>query len=417
MAETSALQPSLLVFADDWGRHPSSCQHLISRLLPRRSTLWVNTIGTRRPSFDLVTLRRGLEKAWHWTRNAAPALPKGLRVVSPRMWPTFGSRYSRALNRRLLDRQLTPLLAGSPRVAITTLPIVADLVGRLPVDRWVYYCVDDFSEWPGLDGATLRDMESDLVGKVDVLIAASQHLADRLAGLGRSATLLTHGVDLDHWREPSTPQPDWLANLPRPLIIFWGLIDRRLDLDVVTRLADSLSRGTLLLVGPQQNPDPRLAGLNRVHLAPAVPYTQLPVIARESAVLVMPYADLPVTQAMQPLKLKEYLATGKPVVATELPATREWRDCLDLAADAGQFVDRVQQRLADGLPAPQRHARERLLHESWSAKAARFESIIAEAADGTVAPRRNGSVHRCADAASVSIAAAAPTPNSRGANR
>ena len=74
------------------------------------------------------------------------------RVISPRMWPWFRSRFDRGLNRRLLVRQLGPMLHAlpTPPVAVTTIPIVADLVGGLPVRRWVYYCVDDFG---GVAGA------------------------------------------------------------------------------------------------------------------------------------------------------------------------------------------------------------------------------------------------------------------------
>src|SRR5262249_40355954 len=154
----------LLVFSDDWGRHPSSCQHLIRQLLGRYQVVWVNTIGMRTPRLDWATVSRGLGKVRHWTRpkggSAAP-LPEGLRVVSPRMWPWCGSRFSRWLNRKLLGRQLTKVIATLPSepIAITTLPITADLVGVLPVKRWVYYCVDDFSQWPGLDQRTLARLD------------------------------------------------------------------------------------------------------------------------------------------------------------------------------------------------------------------------------------------------------------------
>lgn len=56
----------LLVFADDWGRHRSSCQHLISQLLDEHLVVWVNTIGTRKPQLDLSTFRRGIDNVWQW---------------------------------------------------------------------------------------------------------------------------------------------------------------------------------------------------------------------------------------------------------------------------------------------------------------------------------------------------------------
>jgi glycosyltransferase involved in cell wall biosynthesis len=112
---------------------------------------------------------------------------------------------------------------------------------------------------------------------------------------------------------------------------------------------------------------------------PALPLAELPALAAAAAVLVMPYADLPVTRAMQPLKLKEYLATGKPVVVRDLPAVRPWADGLDAAATAEEFAAAVRRRLADGLPAGQRAARARLAAESWAAKAAEFARLVRRA--------------------------------------
>lgn len=373
--------PSLLVFADDWGRHPSSCQHLVRRLLNRYPTLWVNTIGTRKPSFNLATLRRGAEKLQHWfsTPRVSDPLPANLRILSPLMWPSFSSSFGRRLNRGLLARRLAARIKElpAPPVAVTTLPVVADLIGILPVHRWVYYCVDDFSEWPGLDGETLRRMEEDLVRKADTLIAVSSTLQEKLARMGRDAHLLTHGVDLDFWREPSAGASlPSLNSLERPLVIFWGVVDRRMDVGFVRELDGAMTSGTIVLAGPTADLDPALDALPRVVRLGALPFAQLPNLAREAAVLIMPYADLPVTRAMQPLKLKEYLATGKPVVVRDLPSTRSWSDCLDLADTPASFAQAVLNRIERGLPEDQTEARESLTGETWAEKALGFERWV-----------------------------------------
>lgn len=373
--------PPLLVFADDWGRHPSSCQHLIRHLLARHEVHWINTIGTRPPRFNWDTLRRGVEKIRHWSKRSVngEALPPHLHVHNPRMWPWFRSKADRWLNRRLLGRYLISLVESlpTPPVAITTLPLVADLVGLLPVRRWVYYCVDDFSEWPGLDGDTLRRMEEQLVQRVDTLIAVSDTLRDRLASMGREAHLLTHGVDLEFWQRPqsdvSIPR---LTELERPLVVFWGIVDRRMDVDFVRRLDAEMTHGTIVFAGPESDADPSLNTCRRLIRLGSLPFARLPTLAHEAAVLIMPYADLPVTRAMQPLKLKEYLATGKPVVVRNLPATREWADCLDTVGSAEEFAKAVMLRLTSGWDEEQRAARSRLAEESWSAKALYLEQGI-----------------------------------------
>jgi glycosyltransferase involved in cell wall biosynthesis len=380
LVDTTLRIPSLLVFADDWGRHPSSCQHLVRHLLSRREAYWVNTIGTREPRLNLATLRRGLEKISSWVRRPAVGsdpLPANLHVLNPKMWPWFSRPFDQGLNRELLFRQLAPLLRSLPvpPIAVTTLPIVSDLMGLLPVQRWVYYCVDDFGEWPGLAQAALRQTEERLIRRADSLVAVSETLQEKLAQRGRQAQLLTHGIEPDFWKiaGPARPLPQ-LDSLPRPLIVFWGVIDRRMDVAFVRQLAAELEGGTVVLVGRQDDPDPALSAISRVVLVPAMPFVDLPHLAAAAAVLIMPYADLPVTRAMQPLKLKEYLATGRPVVVRDLPANRSWSDCMDLADTPPAFARLVRLRLEQGLPADQDAARGRLAGETWAEKARCFES-------------------------------------------
>ena len=199
----------LLVFSDDWGRHPSSCQHLISQLLPTRRVVWVNTIGTRPPRLDLATVKRGFEKLRHWvgprpysggftrrpdaadeTKTTGKPAAISPIVLNPKMWPSFRSRLGRALNRRLISRAVRRALEGwPPPVVVTTLPVVADLVGQFPAARWVYYCVDDFGVWPGLDGRTMQKLEAELVPKIDVAVAVSETLQRHLAAFGKSSQI------------------------------------------------------------------------------------------------------------------------------------------------------------------------------------------------------------------------------------
>ncbi|MEZ5651313.1 MAG: hypothetical protein R3E87_12270 [Burkholderiaceae bacterium] len=404
---------SLVVFADDWGRHPSSAQHLIARLPARIPVLWVNTIGTRAMRFDAGSIRRALQKLVQWlpfvTRadhgsadvepgsgqvpsapafvaddELSPLVRAGrLQVVAPIMWPGFASAWSRRLNAWLLARQLAPRLAAMPAPlrVLTTLPLVADLPPRLPPAHWLYYCVDDFGVWPGYDGDTMRTMERDLVPQTTASVAVSEHLVEHLRALGATAQCLTHGVDLAFWRRPMPIVPSGSDGLPddRPLVCFWGVIDRRLDAAFVRALAERLNgHAWLVLIGPREDPDPALLALPAVRCLPAQPLSRLPSVAMRSAVLVMPYVDAPVTHAMQPLKLKEYLATDRPVVVRALPATRAWTQACDVCSDADEFARVVLARLQAGsAPREQLRAREALTGESWRAKSAWLADWIA----------------------------------------
>ena len=367
-------RPRLVVFSDDWGRHPSSCQHLVRELLDRYQVDWVNTIGTRRPSFEAGDLKRILEKAGQWTRGAAPreGTPPGLRVHAPLMWPGFKGRLERDLNLFLLRRALRRILPGPrpPAAVITTVPLVADLARRTAHLHWVYYCVDDLARWPGLDGQVLRRMEEELVPAVARVVVVSRTLEKHMAALGREAELLTHGVDLPAWRLPERP--------PRtgpPRFLYWGVIDARLDPAACLALAGV---GELAMVGRPDGVPPELRGHPRIRLLDPVPMEELPGLAAGADVLVMPYADLPVTRAMQPLKLKECLATGLPVLAPPLPAIREWADALDLCGDPETYARLAATRCGNPLPPEQAEARKRLAAESWRAKSERFAELITE---------------------------------------
>jgi len=442
----------LIVFSDDWGRHPSSCQHLIGQLLPRYQTLWVNTIGTRSPKLSMEDLGKVFKKIGQWLsppakeakasvtiagdrgqgtgdgkqgtgdggqgagdrqENLSPSTGesralKNLTVVSPKMFPGFRKSWQRKLNRKLIVRAihkaLGPRQPGEIRTAITTIPITADLPrtdandhGGLDVDRWVYYCVDDFSVWPGLDGSVLDAMDKQMAQRADAIVAVSQTLRDRIAAWGCPSTLLTHGIDLKHWskagdrgRETGDRERErgdknvvpaklthfraWDASAARPIYLFWGVVDQRLDVDWCLTIAEKL--GMLVLMGPQQSPSAKLLNHPRIIMPGPMPYESLPALAAEADVLVMPYADLPVTRAIQPLKFKEYLATGKPVIARLLPATLEWADAADVLESIEDVLKIAPLRIEEGIPALQVVARERLMHESWQAKAAVLEQVI-----------------------------------------
>ncbi|MGQ0721235.1 MAG: glycosyltransferase family 1 protein, partial [Candidatus Eiseniibacteriota bacterium] len=152
-----------VVLSDDWGRHPSSCQHLFRRLSRRNRVLWVNTIGTRTPRLSRSDLARAAAKLREWTRPA-PAEPAGepVRVIRPFMTPFDRWRIFRSGNAKLVRRAVTRAMAlGGFRdaVVVSTIPNAAGVMGRLGEASSVYYCVDEYSEWPGADRKAMLEME------------------------------------------------------------------------------------------------------------------------------------------------------------------------------------------------------------------------------------------------------------------
>ncbi len=340
---------------------------------------WVNTIGTRPPRLDLVTAKRGIEKAKGWLsgspRNLSKtALPDNLEIIDAKMWPWMTHTWDRLINRSLLSQQLAE--KAKHATILTTIPLVANLINKVPAKNWVYYCVDDFSVWPGLDEKAIKCTEPQMIKMADKVIAVSENLQKKVLRQRDQCDLLTHGVNLDHWKRATTVF-DWSnLNIPAPVYLFWGVIDQRMDTSWLVELSKQMTQGSIVLAGPDQNPDPKLLEVPRVHCLGAIAYQDLPKMAVNADVLIMPYRDSPVTRAMQPLKMKEYLATGKPVVARRLPALEEWGDCSDLVTNATDFAKRVIHRGGEPTNRKQLTNRSRLAAESWSNKAHQLVEII-----------------------------------------
>lgn len=385
----------VVVFSDDWGRHPSSCQHIVRRMVEERVVIWVNTIGTRLPRLTADDMRRAASKVRRWIGGAEARTDdmRGPIVIDPVMWPSFRGRWQRKLNAALIGRSVTAAIERHcPRapVVVTTVPITADLIGRVPAERWVYYMVDDLSAWPGLDERTLRTMDDQQLSKVDAAAVVSEALYERARQAGHRPRMITHGVDLERWASLNlSPRPTGddhpalraIAESPKPVAMYWGLIDSRIDWEAMRRLA-SIWPGRIVLLGPVTEQVRRMPPVKAVTMPGAVPRQLLPDAARMADVLIMPYGHSPVTHAMQPLKLMEYLATDKPVVCIDIPAANAWRECCDVT-DAAHFAQRVVDRWRNGTTAHQLAMRwRRLSGESWQAKAA----ILAEMIDDTTRP-------------------------------
>ncbi|MEM9108674.1 MAG: glycosyltransferase [Planctomycetota bacterium] len=375
----------LIVFADDWGRHPSSSQHLIRELLPHYPTLWVNTVGTRRPSLSWSDIKRGIGKLWSYIDSDGSIevedtdYPDNLKVIDPLMYPGFRRAWQRRFNTRRISKAVTKhLIQGHRRVVITTLPVTADLIGKLYAQNWVYYCVDNYAQWPGSDSYVMEFMEWEMVPKVDAVACVSEVLQERALGMGAvEPSLLSHGADAAMWHTPATDSilsPNWPGD-DKHIALFWGLIDERMDREWINALSNQQDC-RVVFAGPLHDAW-LFSTMSGVLFLGPLEHRSLPAHAASSQVLIMPYIDAPVTRAMQPLKLLEYLATMKPVIVRDLPSTRIWADCCDLAADAETFVELVAKRIKTGTPSEQIEARKRrLVNESWTAKAVQLAGLI-----------------------------------------
>ena len=389
----AALSPRIpiVVFGDDWGRHVSSMQHLFRHVARDYQIIWVNAIGHRVPGVRRQDLRRVLDKlrSLAQLRRMAPAgeirqgaLPR--RIIHPRVLPWHHWRLVRGFNRRSLVRAIRRTLrdigADEPPLLVTGSPPSVSVLGELKEVAAVYYCMDDFLHLPNVSPEMLRPLETELLQRVDALVATARALLTSKRPRTGRVYYLPQGVNYDHFAQPR-PAPADVVGLPKPVIGFAGGLTTPVDLALLKHLAEANPGASLVLVGPVYMDLSSIRAPN-VHVLGARPYRELPAYVQTFDVGIIPYMLNPHTLAVDPLKLLEYLAAGVPVVTTDLPEVRKYRHAVDVAVDHDAFVSAVAAALAGG--SGSREARQRVAREhDWSRRADELVRILGEVVSAT----------------------------------
>lgn len=372
------MKRDLIVFGEDWGALPSSTQHLIRHLSRERQVLWVNSIGLRRPRLTVFDLRR----LWRKTRTLLPGsrgiADPGVRapfpVLSPHVLPLPGHPVARLWIRRVLSRQVARAAARHgirAPVLWLSLPTAVDVVGTLGEHAVVYYCGDDFGALAGVDHAPVVRLERELLERADLVLAVSPRLVTRFPEA--KTRLLPHGVDFDLFATPVAPASD--LPVPGPVAGFYGSVADWIDTDLLADVAKRLPGWRFLLIGEIKTDVSALRNLSNVTLAGARPHTSLPSYSQHWTVSLLPFRDNDQIRASNPLKLREYLAAGRPVVTTDFPALEGCRDLVSIAADPEAFAVALEQaRLQPNERCQARRAR--MAGEAWPARAAEASALI-----------------------------------------
>jgi len=372
----------------DWWYHNrghSECQ-IMRRLARRVPVLWVNSIGMRLPTPGKTELTLA-----RYARKLRSTL-KGLRRDPCGLWvysPLFVPRYSPAaveLNGRLLDLQVRWLRRriGIRRPSLfITMPTACAAAERSQYVRTVFNRADAFSEFPEVDSRLIAGLEARLLACADEVLYVSDVLFERERTRARRAHFLDHGVDFEHFASarsasgPCRPAPEAIADLPRPLIGFYGALDDYvIDLDLMVRVARAFPKATLLVIGPKAMEIGRLlAEPNVCYLGP-VPYEQLPEYAAHFNVGIMPWLQNEWIRGCNPIKLKEYLALGFPIVSMRFPQLASYEDLVHAVDDADAFVRAVAAALATDDPAAAERRRASVRNASWDAIADRVGELL-----------------------------------------
>lgn len=364
----------IVCFANDWSGDPTSKHHIMRTLAGYTDVLWVESSGMRRPDVSVADLKRIVQKLKN-ARQPRAVRTGPVRVISPLSLPFPGSRIAERINARLYERAVMQAgtradATGAPLLWVYT-PTVAPYLDRFECAGLVYHCVDRWWAFEEYDAEVMRRHHAELCRRADVVFASSAELVGDCTPYSRNVHMIRHGVDWGHFAAAALnpmPVPADLQDVHGPVIGFFGLIHDWIDQALIGAVADAFPRATVVLIGKTRVDVRALERRPNVRLLGQKQYGELPAYAARFDVGIIPFVVNELTLAVNPIKLREYMSAGLPVVSTALPELSVYagHPGVAIAADAAGFVAAVAERLAAPLTAEERAAAARaMVGESW----------------------------------------------------
>lgn len=377
---------NIICFAKDWNEDPTSNHHVMTEMARTHRVLWLNSVATRTPNLRSGRdLRKIVTKLGAFFRGPEK-IHDNLWVYTPIVLPFPHSAAARAVNRRILRATLRALrlALGMRRFQLWTfLPNVADYVGTLDESLVVYYVVDEWSLFSYIEKDKMVAAERLLLSRADVVFCVCHALVENKRRLNPETHLSTHGVDQALFAralDPATEVPADLAALPGPVIGFYGTLQDWVDLDLIEFLAERHPEWSIVLIGHAHVDTSRVARFPNVHLLGRRPHADLPRYCKGFDVGIIPYVISERMKYVNPIKLREYLSAGLPVVSTAVPEVTHYQEHCAVAEDHEGFEQGVIAALASDSPERQRARSEAMKAETWSAKVDAVRATVARAA-------------------------------------
>lgn len=370
----------ILCFSHDWTGDPLSKTHLMRVLSKDNRILWINAIANRMPTTSSKDLSRIYKKLKAFTEPIREVEPN-IFLLNPLAIPAYGNKTVVNLNQRSLVRQVKKAmrkLGFSNVINMVFNPAAGMIAGKVGEESLIYYCVDEYTAFTG--SSALKEIEEELFRVSDLVVVSAEKLYDSKKQFNPNTHIIRHGTDWRHFRkalDDSTQIPAEIANLPKPIIGFHGLLADWVDFELIKKTAEHFKDGSVVLIGKiAVDAEQKVKVLNdvpNVHFLGRKPYAELPAYCKGFDVALNPFAINELTLAANPLKVREYLAAGLPVVSTDIPEVRILPDCL-VGTDHDDFIAKIEDAIAN--PKPREAVSDAIAHESWDAKVDELRALM-----------------------------------------
>ncbi|HKP36304.1 MAG TPA: glycosyltransferase [Pyrinomonadaceae bacterium] len=375
---------------DWWYHHPHSKGHLMRRFARAgNKVIFVNSISMGLAPMKSGELLPRIRRKLKSYAKLARTTEEGITVVSPAVVPFFGSAAIAATNRRLLTTQIAGLAKRrglSNPILWIAIPTAVEIVGRLN-ESLVIYQVSDKYDANTMDHATdpefIRRLHQRAIDAADIVLYSSRKLlAEATQGLEKSH-LLEQAVDFDHWSRVTGGEisvAEEIQKVPRPRIGYFGAIEPWLvDQDLIRQAARERPEWHWIFIGNKSR-GLEIESLPNVHFLAPVSYQDLPHYAAGFDVCVLPWdTGVSFTSYGSAIKVREYLASGKPVVIAPLPEYDSMSNVLRIGRTRDEFLKLVDDALAEKDPELRLARQAAVQHGTWDARAEWVSDLIEKA--------------------------------------
>jgi len=375
---------------DWWYHHPHSKAHLMRRFARAGNrVIFVNSISMGLASIRNKDLLPRIKRKLKSYAKLARTTEEGITVVSPAVVPFFGSAVASAANRRLLTTQIATLARRrglSHPILWIAIPTAVEVVGHLSESLVVYHVSDKYDA-NTMDHATapafIRALHERATDAADLIFYSSRKLlAEATRGLEKSH-LLEQAVDFEHWsrvNRSGISTAKEVEQIPGPRIGYFGAIEPWLiDQELIKLAARVRPEWNWIFIGNKSR-GLEIESLPNVHFLPPVQYEELPHYAAGFDVCVLPWnTDVPFTSYGSAIKVREYLASGKPTVISPLPEYESMSDVLRIARNRDQFLELVDDALHEQDSELARSRQDAVRNGTWDARAEWVSELIEQA--------------------------------------
>ena len=348
--------------------------------------IFVNSISMGLPSLGHKDLLPRIKRKLGSYSKLARQTSEGITVISPASLPFFGTAAARSINRRLIGAHIKRLARSrglTNPILWIAIPTAADMIGTLDESAVVYQVSDKYDANTmdhATDPALIRGLHERAIDAADLIFYSGRKLFIEASRGWERSHLLEQGVDYEHWRRVSDDSiqvaPE-IAKIPRPRLGYFGAIEPWLvDQELIKRAARERPEWQWVFIGNKSR-GLEIEDLPNTHFLPPVPYAELPSYAAGFDVCVLPWeTEQSFTSYGSAIKVREYLATGKPVVISPLPEYEPMRDVLRIARTRDDFFRLVEEALHDNDPAAAAARQAAVASGTWDARAEWVSDLI-----------------------------------------